>query len=48
MNNAGIRRDGMMFMMPEQDWHDVLDITLNGNKAWIIRKCTGVFDIGHP
>lgn len=30
VNNAGIRRDGMMFMMPEQDWHDVLDITLNG------------------
>ncbi len=30
VNNAGIRRDGMMFMMPDQDWHDVLDITLNG------------------
>lgn len=30
VNNAGIRRDGMLFMMPEQDWHDVLDITLNG------------------
>lgn len=30
VNNAGIRRDGMMFMMPEKDWHDVLDITLNG------------------
>ena len=30
VNKAGIRRDGMMFMMPESDWHDVLDITLNG------------------
>ncbi len=30
VNNAGIRRDGMMFMMPEQDWHDVLDVSLNG------------------
>lgn len=30
VNNAGIRRDNLMFMMPEQDWHDVIDITLNG------------------
>ncbi len=30
VNNAGIRRDNMMFMMPEQDWHRVLDISLNG------------------
>ena len=30
VNNAGIRRDGMMFMMQEQDWHRVLDISLDG------------------
>lgn len=29
VNNAGIRRDNMMFMMPDADWHDVLDTTLN-------------------
>ncbi len=30
VNNAGIRRDGMMFMMSDKDWHKVLDTTLNG------------------
>lgn len=30
VNNAGIRKDGMMFMMPERDWHDVLEVTLDG------------------
>lgn len=30
VNNAGIRRDNVMFMMPDEDWHRVLDITLNG------------------
>ena len=30
VNNAGIRRDNVMFMMPEEDWHKVLDTTLNG------------------
>ncbi len=30
VNNAGIRRDNMMFMMPDEDWHKVLDTTLNG------------------
>ena len=30
VNNAGIRRDGMMFMMSDDDWHQVLDTTLNG------------------
>lgn len=30
VNNAGIRRDNVMFMMPDEDWHKVLDITLNG------------------
>ncbi|MBO4660144.1 MAG: 3-oxoacyl-ACP reductase FabG [Prevotella sp.] len=30
VNNAGIRRDNMMFMMPEEDWHAVINISLNG------------------
>lgn len=30
VNNAGIRRDNLMFMMPEDDWHDVINVTLNG------------------
>lgn len=30
VNNAGIRRDNVMFMMPDDDWHSVLDVTLNG------------------
>ncbi|MGM9805763.1 MAG: 3-oxoacyl-ACP reductase FabG [Candidatus Aphodosoma sp.] len=30
VNNAGIRRDNVMFMMPEADWHDVLNVTLHG------------------
>lgn len=30
VNNAGIRRDNVMVFMPEEDWHRVLDITLNG------------------
>lgn len=30
VNNAGIRRDGMMFMMSDEDWHDVLRTTLDG------------------
>lgn len=30
VNNAGIRRDGAMFMMSDDDWHSVLDTTLNG------------------
>ena len=30
VNNAGIRRDGMMFMMPDEDWHSVLNTSLNG------------------
>lgn len=30
VNNAGIRRDNLMFMMPKKDWHDVIDVTLNG------------------
>lgn len=30
VNNAGIRRDNMMFMMPTDDWHSVINTTLNG------------------
>ena len=30
VNNAGIRRDNMMFMMPEDDWHSVINVSLNG------------------
>ena len=30
INNAGIRRDNVMFMMPKNDWHDVIDTSLNG------------------
>lgn len=30
VNNAGVRRDNVMFMMPDEDWHKVLDTTLNG------------------
>ena len=30
VNNAGIRRDNMMFMMSDEDWHQVIDTTMNG------------------
>lgn len=30
VNNAGIRKDNMMFMMPAEDWHAVINTTLNG------------------
>ncbi len=30
VNNAGIRRDNILIFMPEEDWHQVLDITLSG------------------
>jgi len=30
VNNAGIRRDGMLFMMSDDDWNDVLRTTLDG------------------
>lgn len=30
VNNAGIRKDNMMFMMPEDDWHSVINVSLNG------------------
>lgn len=30
VNNAGIRRDGMMFMLSDDDWNSVIDTTLGG------------------
>lgn len=29
-NNAGVRRDGVMFMMTDDDWHTVMDTTMDG------------------
>jgi 3-oxoacyl-[acyl-carrier protein] reductase len=30
VNNAGIRKDSVLAMMKESDWHDVLDVNLTG------------------
>ena len=30
VNNAGIRHDNVMFMMSDEEWHSVIDTTLNG------------------
>ena len=30
VNNAGIRRDGLMMWMTDEQWHDVVDISLDG------------------
>lgn len=30
VNNAGIRKDNVMFMMSDEEWHNVLDTALNG------------------
>ena len=30
VNNAGIRQDAMLIFMQDSQWHDVLDISLNG------------------
>ena len=30
VNNAGIRKDNLMFMMPSEDWHSVIDVSLQG------------------
>ena len=30
VNNAGIRKDNVLFMMSDEEWHEVLDTTLNG------------------
>ena len=31
ISNAGIRRDGVLAMMPEEDWLRVIDVNLNGS-----------------
>ncbi len=31
VSNAGIRRDGVLAMMPEEDWRRVIDVNLNGS-----------------
>ena len=47
VNNAGIRRDQMMFMMPTDEWHDVLRTSLDGF-FYVTRKClTGMMRRGH-
>lgn len=38
VNNAGIRRDGMMYMMPAEDWHDVIRTSLDGF-YYVTRRC---------
>ena len=38
VNNAGIRRDGMMFMMPTEAWRDVLQTSLDGF-YYVTRRC---------
>lgn len=30
INNAGIRKDNVMFMMPDEDWNTVIETSLNG------------------
>lgn len=30
VNNAGITRDGLFMWMPQNDWHDVINTSLNG------------------
>lgn len=30
VNNAGITRDGLFMWMPQKDWHDVINTSLNG------------------
>ncbi len=30
VNNAGVRKDGLLLWMPEDDWHKVLSVSLDG------------------
>ena len=34
VNNAGIRKDAVLAMMRESEWHDVIDVNLNGVFYW--------------
>ena len=36
VNNAGIRRDALLYNMTDDQWHDVVDTNLNG--AWAMMK----------
>ena len=38
VNNAGIRRDNLMFMMPTEDWHAVLQTSLDGF-YFVTKRC---------
>ncbi|MBR3513800.1 MAG: 3-oxoacyl-ACP reductase FabG [Prevotella sp.] len=38
VNNAGIRRDNLMFMMPSADWHAVLATSLDGF-YYVTKRC---------
>lgn len=38
VNNAGIRRDNLMFMMPTEDWHAVLSTSLDGF-YYVTKRC---------
>jgi 3-oxoacyl-[acyl-carrier protein] reductase len=38
VNNAGIRRDNLMFMMPSEDWHAVLQTSLDGF-YYVTKRC---------
>lgn len=38
INNAGIRRDNLMFMMPTEDWHAVLQTSLDGF-YYVTKRC---------
>ncbi len=42
VNNAGITRDGLLAMMKEQDFDQVLSVNLKGAFN-LIRQCTGMF-----
>ena len=46
VNNAGITRDGLIAMMREQDFDDVLDVNLKGAFN-MIRHCAGIFIRNH-
>ena len=37
VNNAGLRRDNVMFMMSDDEWHQVIDTTLDG--FFYITRC---------
>lgn len=46
VNNAGITRDGLIAMMKEQDFDDVIDVNLKGAFN-MIRHCAGIFIRNH-